>query len=51
MYYYYNYYILISFKYWCTDSLKMTQFCQNMYMFAENCTVMYISCAYGAFLK
>jgi uncharacterized membrane protein YwzB len=45
------YYILISFKYWCTSSLKMTEFCQNMYMFTENCTVMFISCAYGVFLN
>jgi hypothetical protein len=35
------YYILICFKYRCTDSLKMTEFCQNMYMFTENCIVMY----------
>jgi len=24
------YYILVSFKYWCIDSLKMAEFCRNM---------------------
>jgi len=26
------YYILVSFKYWCINSLKMAEFCRNMYV-------------------
>jgi uncharacterized membrane protein YwzB len=24
------YYILVSFKYWCTDCVKMAEFCRNV---------------------
>jgi len=40
------YYTLVDFKYWRTDSLKMTVLCRNMWVYTRDCIFVRVKYAY-----